>query len=537
MLFAAVLLFTAAGCKKTRWNRVTATTIDFSAYDAVYTGRQSADGVLRYDDGTLSIAFSRCAEPEYIAVSPDSTRAWVSLQENNAIAVIDIPTAAISSVKGLGFKDFGAAGSGMDASDKGDAIAIMPRPHVYGMYQPDAVAAWRFNGTDYVFTANEGDDAWGNNERVKDLTLDPAVFTDVGLQDDDSLGRLVVLSLLGDAGGTGGYAGLYAYGGRSFAIWPADIGGPLFDSGDDFEQRIAASVGNDAAKFNLDNDEYDPSDADANSDKGGCDPEGITVGRVGEKVYAFTALEKQGGIMAYDVTDPAAPVFVAYASTRTFNADITREPDLGPEGLSLVEAASSPTGKALVLAAHEVSGTVIIYEVTEGSLDLIARYDSGEGFDEGGAEIVAFHASSKKMFITNGAAKALDVVDLKNLANTGSIQTLARSGRIRIADLAIADAAARSLTSCAAHPDEDYMAIAVPAAKSTDNGQVVFADLDGAVLKTVEVGPLPDMVAFSPDGRYCLTANEGEPDAAYPYFNPAVNVDPKGSITIITLKK
>jgi hypothetical protein len=44
-------------------------------------------------------------EPEYIAISPDGTKAWVTLQENNAFAIVDIATATVTQIFPLGLKD------------------------------------------------------------------------------------------------------------------------------------------------------------------------------------------------------------------------------------------------------------------------------------------------------------------------------------------------------------------------------------------------------------------------------------------------
>jgi len=44
-------------------------------------------------------------EPEYIAISPDGSKAYVTLQENNALAIVDIAAAIITQVVPLGLKD------------------------------------------------------------------------------------------------------------------------------------------------------------------------------------------------------------------------------------------------------------------------------------------------------------------------------------------------------------------------------------------------------------------------------------------------
>jgi hypothetical protein len=101
-------------------------------------------------------------EPEYIAISPDSRTAWVTLQENNAIARIDIASAKVTRLVGLGLKNHSQAANGLDASDRDDATGTGPAIHirpwpVRGMYQPDSIAAYDVGGATYLVTANEGD--------------------------------------------------------------------------------------------------------------------------------------------------------------------------------------------------------------------------------------------------------------------------------------------------------------------------------------------------------------------------------------------
>lgn len=98
-------------------------------------------------------------EPEYISVDPDGTKAYVTLQENNALLTIDLATAQILDIVGFGYKDHNTAGNGMDSSDRdpngAPTINITPRK-VFGMYQPDAIASYKLDGQTYLITANEG---------------------------------------------------------------------------------------------------------------------------------------------------------------------------------------------------------------------------------------------------------------------------------------------------------------------------------------------------------------------------------------------
>ena len=306
-------------------------------------------------------------EPEYVALSPDGQKAYVSLQENNGLAIVDLATARVDALVGLGFKDYGAAGNGIDPSDRDDAVAIRPVP-AFGMYQPDAIAAYEVGGQTYVVTANEGDareyDGFEEESRVAGLALAPGAFPD-GVQAADQLGRLTVTTTLGDADGDGAYEALYSFGARSFSIHAAD-GTRVFDSGDDFERITAERLG---ADFNSDNDENGT--GDSRSDAKGPEPEAVAVGEVDGRIYAFVGLERVGGVMVYDVTDPAGAQFVDYVTTRDFSVDAalpdgTPNPaagDLGPEGMAFIAAADSPTGRPLLAVSNEVSGTVTLYAV------------------------------------------------------------------------------------------------------------------------------------------------------------------------------
>jgi len=316
-------------------------------------------------------------EPEFVAISKDSRTAYVTLQENNAIAVVDLHTATISRIIPLGFKDHRLPGNELDASDRDGAVNIRNWP-VYGMYLPDAVAAYRVNGIDFLVTANEGDSRadWGIEQvpgdettnlnmeeyRVRTLKLDPDAFPNASsLQANSQLGRLKVTSKLGDTDGDGDFDALYAYGARSFAIWNAATGELVFDSGSALEQLTASRYGIDF------NNNHEENAADGRSDDKGPEPEGVVLGIIDGRTYAFIGLERMGGIVVYDVSDPYAPEFLQYLNNR----DLTLDPEidgaaageLGPEGLLFVKAADSPSGKPMLIVGKEVSGTTAVYEI------------------------------------------------------------------------------------------------------------------------------------------------------------------------------
>ncbi|HQT05286.1 MAG: hypothetical protein B7X52_04775 [Thiotrichales bacterium 34-46-19] len=333
-------------------------------------------------------------EPEYITVSDDGTKAFVSLQENNAIAVVNLTNNSIDKIFGLGFKDHSIPGNEMDASQK-DGVNIKNWP-VMGMYMPDSMASMTYNGKAYILTANEGDarEDWLNGVTdsasctaagyyFKSKCRDELALRDIGdsdmtigtgltgLNTDNTLGRLK-FSYFTTKVMNGGTAinKLYAYGGRSFSIWDAETGAQVFDSGSFFETKTAQLYG---ANFNNDNA---ANIGDDRSDNKGPEPEAITVGKINGHTYAFIGLERMGGIMVYDISNPFSPEYVQYVNPRDFTqqpagTDTTYSPDvgdLGPEGFKFVSAAESPTGKDYLIVGNEVSGTTTVYQINVTAL-------------------------------------------------------------------------------------------------------------------------------------------------------------------------
>nr|WP_321396119.1 choice-of-anchor I family protein [uncultured Desulfobacter sp.] len=306
-------------------------------------------------------------EPEYITVSANSALAWVTLQENNAVAVLNVNSGQIIGIYPMGFKAHNLAGNGLDASNKDDLINIDTYDNLFGMYQPDAIGAYQVRGHQFLVTANEGDsrdyNGFSEETTVADVDLDPDQFPNAEtLQKKAKLGKLKITSTLGDWDGDGDYDGLYAYGARSFSILSA-TGSRLamvFDSGDQLEQLTAAALPFD---FNSNNDENDS--FDSRSDDKGPEPEGLTIGTINGRTFLFLGLERVSGIMVYDITDPNAPEFVQYLNNRNFDgvAEEGTAGDLGPEGLTFIPAAQSPTGQNMLAVANEISGTTTVYQI------------------------------------------------------------------------------------------------------------------------------------------------------------------------------
>lgn len=358
-------------------------------------------------------------EPEYITISGDSKTAWVTLQENNAIARIDIAQQKVTDIYPLGYKDHGVMGNELDVSDRDSKIDIKTWTGLVGMYQPDSIANYQVNGQTYLVTANEGDsrewlkdeDAYfaGNlaqgyveNIRMKHLfnskgfnaegdypahlqkiangvkgaKLNPVTFAYCGAtateagdcRKDGNLGRLNIAWNMGyqtnadgspklDANGRLIYDKLYAYGARSFSIWNTQ-GQLVWDSGSEFEKKVAELF---PTYFNSD---HEAVSLDDRSDNKGPEPEGITLGTIGAKTFAFIGLERMSGVMVYDITTPMQPKFVEYFTTRNFvETDSAKQGDLGPEGLIFIAAKDSPNGKPLLVVGNEVSGSTAIYQV------------------------------------------------------------------------------------------------------------------------------------------------------------------------------
>ncbi|WP_022942841.1 choice-of-anchor I family protein [Psychromonas hadalis] len=349
-------------------------------------------------------------EPEYIAINNHSHKAYVSLQENNAIAVIDLQTKSIQKIVALGFKDHAIKGNELDGNNKDKKVNIKNEP-VLGLYQPDSIATVTFNNIDYLLTANEGDDRsdWltdlpqaecesanfyyhledkicrddiklknaFNNKVYAPLQnrLDLSQFQTGGIY-QDAVQQLKfshsITKQFGDVNGDGKIDRLMTFGGRSFSIWDINAEKLVFDSGSDFERITAEKYGN---KFNQSHNKLKNEDR---SDNKGPEPEALTTGMINGQTYAFIGLERMGGIMVYNISIPSQATFVLYLNNRDINIDPNDNVDsngdgikeyqidagdLGPEGIKFVNAEDSPTKTPILIVANEVSGTTTFYTI------------------------------------------------------------------------------------------------------------------------------------------------------------------------------
>ena len=361
-------------------------TADFHAFEGVELDDSVRDafGPILNDEFPRSTTW----EPEYVTVQEGT--AYVALQEANAIATVDLNTATVTDVFGLGFIDRGVVP--LDASDRdpedAPTINIATYPGLYGVPMPDGVHSYRVGDETYIVTANEGDAReWGDYvepARVKDLGTEDAPGTGPlcenleGYDDDAALGRLEVTTEMGFDEQQGCYSELYAFGSRSFSIYSAD-GELVFDSGAEFEELSARLSENTPLVFNSG---HDDNEFDSRSDAKGVEPENLTIGEVDGRSYAFIGFERLGGVIVYDVTDPAAPSYVEYINNRSFDVSLGDEyealeeagaseqelaelvnsvGDLGPEGLDFISAESSPTGVPMIVVGNEVTGSTTLY--------------------------------------------------------------------------------------------------------------------------------------------------------------------------------
>lgn len=355
-------------------------TADFTAFNGQEDNLRD-QGIRIFGPGSSA---AQDFEPEWVAVTADSSTAYVSLQENNAIAVIDIESATVTSVLPLGTKTWLTAGNGFDASDEDDAINIQNWP-VLGTYMPDTIRLYESEGETYIVTANEGDareyEGFVEEYRIGDeeVTLAADVFPDAEvLQETSNLGRLrfstaqgyretpecvELVTSTGDPSECE-FESLHVFGARSMSIFQVTDDGleQVFDTGSQMEETIAEFLPD---YFNSTNDENDS--LDNRSDDKGPEPEGMAIGEIDGRVYAFVGIERIGGLMVYDITVPAETTFVQYINNRDFALENTPESltttDLGAEGIHFIAADDSPNGQPLVMVGNEVSGTTTLFAI------------------------------------------------------------------------------------------------------------------------------------------------------------------------------
>ena len=365
-----------------------ATTIDFTDFNGSQTDLVAQGMMFPNPSGrtikgvAISTTVAQDLEPEYITATNDT--AYISLQENNGMAILDLEDLTLEVV-GLGVKSW--AGLNIDVQEDG-SVSFGQYEGLYGVYQPDTVANYTWKDATFVISANEGD----AREYFFDAEDEATCLADGGLEFDEDDGCLAftdevkletlsavanselenlqangeandlrVTTAMGDSDGDGQYVAAYTYGARSFTIWDQN-GLVVYDSGDDFE-RITASIHGD-----LFNNGDDANEGDSRSENKGPEPEALTVGVVGDRTYAFIGTERMGGIFVYDITNPYDVAFAEYIINRDLTEGLESTDiigDLAPESLVFVSAEDSPSGEPLLLVGNEVSGTVTVWQITQ----------------------------------------------------------------------------------------------------------------------------------------------------------------------------
>ncbi|GFS27690.1 mesenchyme-specific cell surface glycoprotein [Elysia marginata] len=310
--------------------KATVSSLGFDAFNSRYKELKPAGVRFVYTDNNSTL--SHDLEPEYVAVDKDANKVYVVLQENNAIAEVDLTTKTVTNIRGLGYKQWGS----LDASDRDGGIRITFWP-IIGWYLPDAAKFHQWQGRKLLFTANEGDSkeypSQGFEEEIKGKDIPTSALgseihemVKSALTDDGLLGRLK-FSAIDGKDETGNYNALYTYGARSFSIWDLTSAGEnissalpqLFDSGSQFEEMTALHCPH---AFNTNSD-----DVDSRSDNKGPEPESLAVEEINNRLYIFIGTERPGTIIVYSLgRDVSKPQFeTVFCGGIPDNSNTTRQ--------------------------------------------------------------------------------------------------------------------------------------------------------------------------------------------------------------------
>ncbi|MEZ8285136.1 alkaline phosphatase [Vibrio splendidus] len=376
------------------------TQIDFKAFNQGQPRHAELTDKVRISAPNATVA--QDLEPEYLTFA-DNGKLYVALQENNALAAIDVASAQVDAILGLGGKPWDTAQ--LDASNKDKNIGnLQSYAMLEGLYMPDSITSYSVDGNTYIVTANEGDGreygikatqqmcedkgfewdgddyqgtesyttekdfciAYVDEVRGKKLDVDANHPLAGALKDNKQLARLKVIKPQGTLAAD---QKVQAFGSRSFSIWD-ESGELVFDSGDDFARIVLEQ---DPENFNSTNDNNQSGD-DRSDDKG-AEPEAIEVADINGKHYAFIGLERQGGIMVYDVTQPKSASFISYLNNRDFTQPVctkvdedgdcdndtynSKAGDLGPESIKYF----TRSGNHFIAVGNEVSGSSSVHRV------------------------------------------------------------------------------------------------------------------------------------------------------------------------------
>ncbi|MBL4663308.1 MAG: T9SS type A sorting domain-containing protein [Flavobacteriaceae bacterium] len=218
---------------------------------------------------------------------------------------------------------------------------------------------------------------------------------------ENNLGDINVTNASGDIDNDGDFDEIHIFGGRSFSIFNAETGVLVYDSGNDFEVITAADPVY-GAIFNASNSNNNLKNR---SDNKGPEPEGVCVVEIQEEFYAFILLERIGGVMVYNITDPVNPVFLEYENNRDATPGGNEMGDLGPEGIIYIAPENNATEKGLLVISNEVSGTLGIYSIENDVVLGIERFEQSES----SFEMIPNPASDMVFFSKPGTYTLYDI--------------------------------------------------------------------------------------------------------------------------------
>lgn len=348
-------------------------------------------------------------EPEYIAVSADGSKAYVALQEANAIGVLDIIGKEFTGIYSAGYEHYDDVAVDI-VEGEGEYAGYSPSTYenLLGARMPDGIAVYEKDGRTYLLTANEGDSRdW--KDYCNEATNSLITGNEIMVIDADKCEGLPEKSTV-------------MFGGRGFSILEVTDTGlmQVYDSRDDFERITAEKLPD---YFNCSNDKIKK---DKRSTKKGPEPENITVGTIDGRTYAFIAIERIGGIMAYDITDPKDSRYVNYINSRDFSDKI--KGDVSPEGICFISG--DGIAKPMVLAACEVSGTLAVYELTTDDAIVLYTNDVHNAYEKS-ENCLGYAAVAQYKKQLEAYGYKVELVDSGDALQGGAIGTLSKGAYIK----------------------------------------------------------------------------------------------------------
>ncbi|HBB55478.1 MAG TPA: hypothetical protein DCZ49_04750, partial [Hyphomonadaceae bacterium] len=349
-------------------------------------------GQAQSDEAGVDFTVAQDLEPEFVTISPDGQLAFVSVQENNALLIVDIanPTPSIIDLVPLGSVNLETIP--IDGNDDNGFFspAVIPASltTAIALFQPDGLDSFTLGGLTFVVSANEGD---GRDFDVFDadagaIDLDPNFFTveeiDFIQDNGDGIGDLEISLQQGDLDNNGLVERIVAFGGRSFSIFDT-AGNLVFNSANLIEQAIGEVF---PLFFN-----------DSRSDDAGPEPEAVTVGVIDGQTILFVGLERSAGVLAFALdlvngtgVNGVAPQisaellgFINVPVPGGFPLTDDLDDLTAPEGLIFIPAAESPTGQPFLLISDEEQGVTFGFNVNLGatSSSTLANFENVTGSD------------------------------------------------------------------------------------------------------------------------------------------------------------